>query len=201
MSMYDSLYSIQKSINQQALNNETQTMKKFKNENSLLLKLEDTIRKYKIKNKDIYNTDTRHNIIMEALTECFGNRITSNLRYTNPVDFVNNYETTENRIDIEYYYIYANKNYDKICKKIETDLQEDYKKIIAFEKLKIDREKLEHKKIIDYAKLNQTKKNYNIDYIHIFTTLLKVGFIVAMLPIIIVIAFIYGLICGLAKMK
>ena len=106
--------------------------------------------------------------------------------------------------------IYTNlqKNYftlcvkaEKIYKKQEAE-KEDYKKIIAFEKLQLDKEKFEHKKNIDYARINNINyKNNNIDYTKIIMLILKVGFIVAFAPILLTIVFIYGLICGLAKMK
>jgi hypothetical protein len=203
--MYDSLYNIQKSINNQSIENETRTIKKYKNENALLLKLEDKIKKYMQENENVYDYKIRDIIILDSLKECFGRRITSNLRYNNPIDFIENYETVDNRIDIEYYYLFANKNYDKICRKIEAELSantNDYKKIIAFEKLQLDKEKFEHKKSIDYAKINNINyKNNNIDYAKIILIIFKVGCIVAFTPILLTIVFIYGLICGLAKMK
>ena len=105
--------------------------------------------------------------------------------------------------------IYTNlqKNYFTLCAKAEKVYKmqeaekEDYKKIIAFEKLQLDKEKFQHKKNIDYAKINNTNyKNNNINYVKIILIIFKICCIIAFTPILLTILFLYGLICGLAKM-
>ena len=147
MGMYDYLHNISKSINNQNDIAESKAIKKYKNENIALLKLEDNIKLYKNDGFDVFNPKIRHEIIEKTLKCVFKNRYNSNLAARNITEFVENYEIKADRIDIEYFYIFCNKNYEKICKKLENS-NENWKKELAMQQF-------EHKKQIDFYKIKE----------------------------------------------
>lgn len=213
MGMYDYLNNITKSIDNQTTAQETKSNKKFKIENNLLVKLEYFIKHYKTKNKNIYNVNIQDEIIQKALYSCFGD-LESQHDYKNIEDYVNNYQTKENRIDEDYYYLFCMKNYLKCCRNVEALMKKsneltnnDYKKQIAIEKWDLQKQIMQQKlneksqKEAEKIKTLQRKMNQDIIFfiIKIFLWFVIGVLILSIAPVAIAFWFGLGLIKGLAK--
>lgn len=152
MRMYDYLNNISRNIESQTAVQETKSSKKFKIENNLLVKLEYFIKHYKTKNKNIYDVNIQDEIIQKTLHSCFGN-LESQQDYNNIQDYVDNYQTKEDRIDEDYYYLFCMKNYLKSCRNVENLIKksneltnkDDYKKQIAIEKWDLQKQLMQQK--------------------------------------------------------
>lgn len=122
MGMYNELNNISRAVNGQALQKENKSIKKYKNEQGLLIKLEYYISKYKKSGKDIYNVNIQDEIIQKAVISCFG-ELQSHLDPSNPAKFVEDYKTEDERIDEDYYQIFCVRHYLSCCRNVENYLK------------------------------------------------------------------------------
>lgn len=171
MGMYNELNNISRAVSSQANISESKSQKKYKLENNLLIKLEYYIRKYKDEKKDIYNVSIQDEIIQKTIRSCFG-ELQSQLDPNNPADFVENYQTNEEKIDEEYVYIYCMRHYLTCCRNIENyvknekksnENQDEYKKQIALEKWEIQRQKELLKMKVLEQKIAQNEQKFNMN--------------------------------------
>lgn len=185
--MYDYLHNISKSIENQTTASELRSVQKYKNENKLLLKLEDNIKNAFLQGADIFAPEIKENIIDYTLTEfCKIKKINTG---NNVQDYIENYTLKADRIDVEYFYIYAIKNYDKIAKKVE-------KELTASDVNEKEAEKINALKRQQKIEIISTIINVTIKIIWI---LLKFSLYIIFLPLYLAIMFLAGFCGGMMK--
>lgn len=170
--MYNELNNIKRSIEDQTNQTESRSQKKYKMDNNLLIKLEYFIRLYKeSKKQDIYNVTIQDEIIQKTIRSCFG-ELQSQLDASNPVEFVENYRTQDDRPDEEYCYIFCMRHYLQSCRNVEKYLKNgqskndvhtsDYRERIAIEKWNLQRQKEQLKIKQLEQKIAQNEQKYNM---------------------------------------
>lgn len=187
MGMYDYLHNISKSIENQTTASELRSVQKYKNENKLLLKLEDNIKDAFFQGVEIFTPSNKENIIDYTLTEfCKIKKVSTGNKIQ---DFIENYIPPEERLDIEYFYIFAIKHYDKIAKKVEKELTSSKVNEKEAEKLKA----IKRQQRIDTI---TTIVNVSLKVLWI---LLKFSLYIIFLPLYLAIMFLAGFCGGMMK--
>ena len=187
MGMYDYLHNISKSIENQTTASELRSVQKYKNDNKLLLKLEDNIKDAFLQGADIFAPEIKENIIDYTLTEfCKIKKVDTGNKVQ---DFIDNYTLKADRIDVEYFYIYAIKNYDKIAKKVKKDLT-------ASDVNEKEAEKLKAIKRQQRIETISTILNISLKVLWI---LLKFSLYIMFIPLYLAIMFLAGFCGGMMK--
>ena len=189
--MYDYLHNISKSIENQTTASELRSVQKYKNENKLLLKLEDNITDAFLQGSNIFDNNIKEHLIDYTLTEfCKIKKVETDNKMQ---DYVDNYTPQNERIDIEYFYIYAIKNYNKIAKKVERELTASNKQELELQK--------------EAVRLKAVKRKQNIIlFINIIMLVLKglwflfkISLYIMLFPFYLAIMFLAGFCGGMAR--
>ena len=187
MGLRDDVQRISFSIDRQNSVNSTKSQQKYKIENDLIIKLEYYLMKYKRNNKNIYDINVQDEIIQKTLKSKFGDLL-DNVESSDPVTFVENYRTEDERVDYEYYYIFLQRHYLQAVRNIERYLknteeaakeQQQIKTDILYIKREQEAEKLKRLQNVNSENTQQQQIATNQERMRVIATVLMVLFLPA----------------------